>query len=161
MSDPPKKRVSLPIHPTSEGKKKTLLEEAELGDDGESTRGPWSWVLLGVMAIFVVLVPLGMLMMAVLRRVYAELDAPPLASLVVASILAIAIASLAGGWLVGRFGPRVTGSFGAATGALAGVVLWALSRLLLGAIVLLLTTPIAAFGAHLGRKQRRNPSRIG
>ena len=156
MDDPPKKRVSLPIHPSDPGAgNQTLLDRAELGDDAEVTRGPWSWVLLGVMAIFVVLVPLAMLVMALLRRVYASSEAPPIAPLVAGSVAAIAIACLSGGFLVGRFGPRMTAPLGAATGALAGVVLWALSRTLLGGIVVVLTTPLSALGAHLGRKQRR------
>ncbi|MEO7091870.1 MAG: hypothetical protein ABI175_01385 [Polyangiales bacterium] len=161
MADlPPKKRVSLPV--VGDGaRERTLLERAELGDDGDGTRGPWAWVLLGVMAVFVVLVPLGMVMMAVLRRVYADLDAPPIASLVAASIAAIALSSVAGGWLVGRFGPRMTPMLGAATGTLTGVVLWGLSRMWVGVVVLLLTAPFAALGARVGRKQRRGNGKPG
>ena len=156
MTDPPKKRVSLPVV-TSQGRdagKKTLLDQAELGDD-ETTRGPWSWVILGAMAIFVALVPLSMLVMAILRRVYASTESPPVAPLVAASVAAIALSCFAGGFLVGRFGPRMTATLGAATGALSGVVLWALSRAALGGLVLLVATPFAALGAHLGRKRRR------
>lgn len=154
-----KKRVSLPV--VGEGAKKTLLDQAELGDDagGAEGRGPWSWVLLGAMAIFVVLVPLAMVTMAVLRRVAPQDDAVAIGPLVVASVFAVGIASFAGGWLVGRFGPRMTARFGAAAGALAGVVLWALSKTWIGVVVLAVTTPLAALGAHLGRRQRAPKSK--
>jgi hypothetical protein len=149
---PEKKRVSLPV--VGDGAKKTLLEQAELGDDAEGSRGSWSWVLLGAMAIFVVLVPLAMLVMAALRRAFEGRESPPVAPLVIASVAAIALSSFAGGWLVGRFGPRMTARLGAATGALSGIVLWGLSKTWIGGIVLVVTTPFAALGAHLGRRQR-------
>jgi hypothetical protein len=153
MADPPKKRVSLPV--VGEGSKKTLLDQAELGDDEAGTRGVWSWVFLGVMAVFVVLVPLAMLAMAVLKRAYATSDSPPVAPLVVVSIAAIGSSCFLGGWLVGRFGPRMTARLGAATGVLTGLVLWALTRTLLGGVIVVVTAPFTALGAHVGRRGRR------
>src|SRR5258708_2570148 len=102
QGDGEKRRVSLKV--VSDGPK-TLLERAELGDGAPSERSPWAWVLLGAFANFAVLVPLAMLTMALLKGIYSRSTDRPV-WLVVLAIVCLCISSVAGGWLVGRFGGR-------------------------------------------------------
>ncbi len=155
----PRKKVSLPV--VGAGAKKTFLEQAELGDEEAGTRSPAAWVLLGAMATFVVLVPEAMLATWALTAIYrrgAEASAGtnelPFLPFVLVSIASVVLASLAGGALIGRFGPKITVRMGALVGALVGVVLWALSRTVLGVVVLPVTLSMAALGVVLGRRGR-------
>lgn len=153
----PKKRVSLPVVGDGAGGK-TLLQQAQLGDDLATERSDTAWIGLGVLAIFVVLIPLAMLAMAALKWIYgaSPLDgAGAVGALVVISILTVAISSTLGAFIVGRFGPRIGGAHGAILGALAGALMWGISRAWLGVVILVVTVPAAALGARLGRRARR------
>jgi len=130
-----KKRVSLPV----------LRETPE----GEEERPASSWVVLGAAAIVLILVPL----MGVASTIAEKFQAKT-APMVVAAIACMSIASLAGGWLAGRFGRGFLPRHGAAAGAIAGAVLWAMSRTPFGFVLLAVTTPVAALGARLGRRAR-------
>ena len=131
-----KKRVSLPV-----------VRDAP---DEEEERPASSWVLLGAVAIVLILVP----MMGAAATIAEKFQARTV-STVVAAIVCLTIASLAGGWLAGRFGRGVAPKHGAAAGTIAGLVLWAMSRTAFGFVLLAITTPIAALGARMGRRARR------
>jgi hypothetical protein len=130
-----KKRVSLPV-----------VRDAP---DDDEERPASSWVLLGAAAIVLFLVP----MMGAAATIAEKFQAKTMAT-VVAAIACLALASIAGGWLAGRFGRGVLPRHGAAAGAIAGVVLWAMSRTAFGFALLAVTVPVAALGARLGRRAR-------
>ena len=123
-------------------------------DDGDE-RSPAAWVALGVMAIFVVVVPLAMLVFAALRALpFSPSAGAGLALTVILSALTPAISSAAGGWLVGRFGPDDRGRVAALAGLGAGLVMWALSRTPMGFVIVLVTTPAAWMVGRIGARGR-------
>ena len=130
-----KKRVSLPV----------VREPA----DAEEERPASSWVIFGAVAIVLFLVPL----MGVASTIAEKFQAKTI-STVIAAVVCLAISSIAGGWLAGRFGRGVLPRHGAAAGAIAGVVLWAMSRTPFGFVLLAVTVPVTALGARLGRRAR-------
>lgn len=124
-------------------------------DPGElpEERSPAAWVMLGVLAVFTVLVPLAMIVMAIAK------GAPSPGFFVVASVLCVGLSAYAGGYLVGRFGNA--GPFGGAvSGALAGLLMWALSRAALGVVIVPLTAAFAHFGARAGKNGRKPGDKI-
>ncbi len=111
-------------------------------------RSPVAWMMLGVFAVFVVLVPLAMLAMALSKGSTSP------AFLVVLSVVCVGVSAFAGGYLVGRFGNAGPWG-GAVSGVLAGLVMWALSRVALGGVIVPLTAAFAHFGARAGRNGRK------
>ncbi|WP_437673674.1 hypothetical protein [Sorangium sp. So ce131] len=101
------------------------------GEDEGEDRPPWQWIALGAAAIFLVWLPLaGLANTLLLRALEPTGDAatPPSARLVtlgLINVLAFAIAGLAGGYLVGRFGGRAGRREAAASGAAVAATAWA------------------------------------
>jgi tRNA-(ms[2]io[6]A)-hydroxylase len=102
----------------------------EEGDDEE--RPPWHWAGLGTVAIFIAWLPLAALVTALLRRAleHAEAGGAPRsiqAAMVALHAVAFALAGLAGGYLVGRYGGRAGVREAIASGLIAAAVAWALA----------------------------------
>src|SRR5579863_8217663 len=81
------------------------------GDDEATARAPWQWVGFGSLAIFVVWLPLAAVAAAVASRMSGRVaagvvEASPAAVLafVGMSALALALATIVGGFVVGRWG---------------------------------------------------------
>src|SRR5690242_20606376 len=104
----------------AEEKKRVSLPVVRDAPEGEEERPASSWVLLGAAAIVFILVPL----MGIGAKI-AEKFPSKMISTVIAAAVCIALASLAGGWLAGRFGRGVLPRHGAGAGAIAGLALWA------------------------------------
>jgi hypothetical protein len=134
------------------------------GGDDDFARPAWQWVGFGTLAIVVVWLPLAAiaLSLAVRWTAASETGASPSAPLILAGLSAfgLAIAALAGGFLVGRWGPR---GFAVRSGAAAGmaaalgaaVASWIafgfMPAALLGVAIAL---PSGAAGASLGARTR-------
>lgn len=152
----PRKKVSLPVV-SSGDRPRRAIDDVELGE-GTATRSGASWVVLGALSTFAILVPLAMVAVAIAR------GADTIVPLAVLSITAFVVASFAGGFVIGRFGPGTGPREGAWSGALAGIVMALLAARGLGRaawiafVVLLVTIPASAFGAARGRSSR-GPSR--
>jgi hypothetical protein len=129
-----------------------LLPSAE--DADAASRPAWQWVAFGALAIFVALVPLSAL---------AALAGPALGP--IASALGLALAALAGGFLVGRWGPTGVGVREAALAGLSAATLavglsWATmpltvaERIVAAACVAAISTAAAAAGGKVGLRLR-------
>lgn len=121
-------------------------------------RPPWQWVGFGALAIFVVWVPLAYLTGIVAAR-FESLAASRLATLGVAAS-GLAVAALAGGFLVGRWGGKDVGVREAAlAGFAAALIATALSLGAPGAwagavVTVVVAVPSAALGGRVGLRRR-------
>jgi hypothetical protein len=131
------------------------------GADADPVRPPWQWVGFGALAIFVVWVPLAWLSSLAAIRLGQLAQGPALAVYVfLASSAGLAIAALAGGYLVGRWG---TAGVGVREAALAGLAAALVATLLAwgsgvsaGALATVaIAVPPAALGGSLGLRRRR------
>ena len=155
-------------------------------DEDDEARPPWHWIGFGTVAIFAAWLPLAYLAGAIVRRAvepyvgaaasaedyaarYAALSAGDRAR--VAAIqwlphaLAFAIATFAGGFLVGRFGkgtrPREAAASGAATSVIAltiaagGGIGSIGAGVVMIAVVVLLAVGFAAWGGRVGVARRK------
>jgi hypothetical protein len=140
-----------------------LLKETDgAGGAGDATRAPWQWVGFGALAIVAVWVPLSWLSLLAAVRLG---DAPRAAAIAIAArvvVLAagLAVAALAGGYLLGRWG---TAGVGTREGALAGLVAalaatalaWGTGGASVGSLAtVVIAVPSAALGARLGLRRR-------
>jgi peptidoglycan/LPS O-acetylase OafA/YrhL len=134
------------------------------GDDGEARR-PWQWVGFGAAAAFVTWLPLTALAWAVAQRWGAagqgeEGLALAAAKLVATFAVALAIGSLAGGFVVGRWGPQQVGVREAAfAGLAAAIAAIAVAGASFGfspgyVLVVVVAVPFAAIGGWRGRRRR-------
>jgi putative Mn2+ efflux pump MntP len=123
--------------------------------DAGPPRARWQWVGFGVLAIFVVWLPLE-----------AAASATSAGSLPVFALLSIgvlAVASFAGGFMVGRWGgPDVGPRDAALSGLVAAVVAIALSWVSSGIVVeallvIVASVPMAAWGGNMGKRARHAP----
>ncbi len=143
-----KRRLPVLKEPTAEG-----------GDDETPVRPPWQWIGFGALAIFVVWLPLAFAAAWVAARLNATGGAPIGAVVVLAA--GLAVASLAGGFLVGRWGAAGVGVREAALAGLAASLI--ASGLAFGApgaawgalATVLVAVPFAALGGKLGLGRRR------
>jgi hypothetical protein len=139
------------------------------GEAEEPVRSAWQWVGFGALAIFTAWVPLLAIAVALASQTLARASDP--AALGRAALLAnglylagLSLGALAGGYLVGRWGPADVGvRQGAAAGASAAVLLglgsWLSSGPSLGLLVVAILTPaVAALGGRLGLRGRGDPS---
>jgi hypothetical protein len=128
------------------------------GDDDATARPPWQWVGFGALAIFVVWLPLAFLAAWVASRMNAS-GASPVAAVVVLAA-GLAVAALAGGFLVGRWGATGVGVREAALAGLASAII--ASALAFGApgslwgalATVVVAVPFAALGGKLGLGRR-------
>jgi peptidoglycan/LPS O-acetylase OafA/YrhL len=138
------------------------------GSPDEPPRPPWQWVGLGAGAIFAVWLPLSVLVGALAGRLLAhavdeEAQRRAAIALSVGYAFELAGGALAGGYLVGRWGPRNVGVREAMLSGLLAAGVGALAVMLspgpsFGAPLLAVIAPAAAgLGAKLGLRGRPNP----
>ena len=173
MTEPAPKR-RLPIVSSSGGNRSS-------GDDETQDRPPWHWSGIGTAAIFLVWLPLTMIAGYAGSRFIARLgvgEEPSVAAdagvrlqlqIVIATIniVALGIASFAGGFLVGRFGGKAGRKEAAVAGFFAAAVAWALAAsqsvgssavafdwALILATIAPFSAAVAYFGGRYGLRRR-------
>lgn len=141
-------------------KRRLPVLKAPGGDDADApSRAPWQWVAFGALAIFVAWLPLAFLATWGASSLHGS-GASPVTSVVVLAV-GLALAALAGGFLVGRWGAAGVGVREAALSGLASAVV--ASALAFGApgaawgavVTVLVAVPFAALGGALGLRRRR------
>lgn len=163
--------MSAPETKGPDGKRRLpLLPKVDDAPEGDEERPPWHWVAIGMAAIFVAWLPLAFVANAALSRLHggAEIDQVPRstqASMVGLNLLAFALASFAGGLLVGRFGGKAgvkeatLGGLATATAAWMIGIWGAQAGPLVGALLLALLVAVSAgsarFGGALGVRGRK------
>lgn len=128
------------------------------GGDEATARPPWQWVGFGALAIFVVWLPLAFLASWIASRMNAS-GASQVGAVVVLAA-GLALAALAGGFLVGRWGASGVGVREAALAGLASAII--ASALAFGApgalwgalATVVVAVPFAAVGGKLGLRRR-------
>ena len=128
------------------------------GDDEATARPPWQWVGFGALAIFVVWLPLAFFAAWIASRLN-ESGASPVGPVAVLAA-GLAVAALAGGFLVGRWGAAGVGVREAALAGLAAAII--ASALAFGApgslwgalATVVVAVPFAALGGKLGLGRR-------
>jgi hypothetical protein len=128
------------------------------GDDEATARPPWQWVGFGALAIFVVWLPLAFFAAYFASRLDAA-GASPVGPVAVLAA-GLAVAALAGGFLVGRWGAAGVGVREAALAGLAAAII--ASALAFGApgslwgalATVVVAVPFAALGGKLGLGRR-------
>lgn len=135
-------------------------------DPDEPPRPAWQWVGFGALAIFAVWVPLsviaGAVAASVLARAHGEV-ALARAALLASSVYAVELAAgaLAGGYLVGKWGPPNVGMrhamlAGLTAAAALAATTWVSSGPTPGLLLVGLMAPLmAGVGARLGLRGRR------
>jgi hypothetical protein len=138
-----------------------VLQEPPADDPDTPPRPPWQWVGFGALGIVVVWLPLAWLAALLVLHI-GGVEAPPWLGVLLFGA-SLVLASLAGGYLVGRWGTRGVGIREAALAGLSAAVAAAavgsggLSVGLRAAIFAAAVTtavPPAAFGGRLGMKRR-------
>lgn len=174
--------------PSSSGKRRLPVVQSPRapsggGDDADdASRPPWHWVGFGVVIIFAAWLPLAYVSGAVQARMFAsrfgegasrdqiELALAAMTSAERASltltqaipgVLALALASFAGGVVVGRFGLGTGVRETARAGALVAIIAMALSlreaslaSLVSALVLLLVATGFAAWGGRVGASSK-------
>jgi MFS family permease len=138
--------------------------------DGEQSlpRPPWHWTAIGVLAIYLVWLPLaGLINSFVLNTFFEGMDsttiglAPLKARIILIGLNAAAfvLSSFAGGFMVGRFGKEAGLREATLSGIVAATIAWALAfvpspfpALLVWALLLLCMLILGALGAYGGAK---------
>lgn len=139
-------------------KRRLPVLKAQVDEDDAEPRPPWQWVGFGTLGIFVVWVPLAYATGLVSGRIEV-LAASRVAGLFVASS-GLAVAALAGGFLVGRWGGKDVGVREAAlAGFAASLIATGLSLGAPGAwagavVTVVVAVPFAALGGRLGLRRR-------
>jgi hypothetical protein len=129
------------------------------GVDDAPSRAPWQWVAFGALAIFVTWLPLAFLATWGAARLHGS-GASPAASVVILAV-GLALAALAGGFLVGRWGSadvgvREAALSGLATAAVASALAFGAPGAAWGTVMtVLLAVPFAALGGRIGLRRRR------
>jgi hypothetical protein len=141
-----------------------LIKTLAGADDDAPARPPWQWVGFGTVAIFVVWLPLAFGAAVVASRLGGMATAP-VASIALL-VVGLAIAALAGGFVVGRWG---TAGVGVRESALAGLAAALLATGLslgspgspgaVGAVAesvptVVVAVSFAALGGWLGQRRR-------
>jgi tRNA-(ms[2]io[6]A)-hydroxylase len=156
----------------TDNKRRLPVVQPKVEDEGEPRPG-WHWVGFGAVAIFVAWLPLAWVAEAIGRRLLAsklpggeaalsELSRSErlsvLAMIALPQALALAIASVGGGFLVTRFGRETKARDAAFAGACVGLLALGLTFASAGFsfaafIVPLLATAFAALGGRLGLRR--------
>jgi len=129
------------------------------GDDEAPERPPWQWVGFGAVAIFAVWLPLAFLAALAATRL-GGVEASLVLALTV-SMSSLALAAVAGGFLVGRWGTagvgvREAALAGLSAGLIAAVLAWGGPGAGAGGLVtVVVAVPFAALGGWLGLRRRR------
>ena len=128
-------------------------------DADAPSRAPWQWVAFGALAIFVAWLPLAFVATWAASSLHRS-GASPVAPVGVLAV-GLALAALAGGFLVGRWGAAGVGVREAALSGLASAIV--ASALAFGApgaawgaaMTVLVAVPFSALGGALGLRRRR------
>jgi hypothetical protein len=134
-----------------------LKDVGQPGDDGDPVRAPWQWVSFGALAVFVVWLPLAALTTGALAATGALAQAPTARAALFGA--GLVVASLAGGFLVGRWGTRTVGVREAALSGLvaalaAAALAWSATGAAGGAVTIAIAVPSATLGGRWGVKWR-------
>jgi MFS family permease len=184
MTEPAPKR-RLPILSSSGGGGGPSGSGSGAGPDEEQDRPAWHWSGIGVVAIFLAWLPLAMLAgFLIVLLAAGEVDDPQRSGGAGASIflvilmvglplLTFAIASFAGGFMVGRFGGRAGKKEATVAGFTAAAVAWAMAAAqpftdpgpgaLVWSIILVLLAAVGMSAAYVGGRSglRRRPRGLG
>jgi hypothetical protein len=144
-----------------EPKRRLPLLKSSTDEQEQPDRSPWQWVGFGALAIFVVWLPLAWLTTLAGVRL-AEIAQGPAISLarLLVSAAGLAVAALAGGYLVGRWGTAGVGMREAALAGLAAALIalalaWGSGISLGSLIAVAIAVPAAGLGGRLGLRRRR------
>ncbi|HEY1696768.1 MAG TPA: hypothetical protein VGG39_31625 [Polyangiaceae bacterium] len=135
-----------------------VLKTASPEEEEAANRPPWQWIGFGAVGIFAAWLPLAYVAGLAAARIGLEGGARPVAVGVMAASLAVA--SMAGGFLVGRWGAHGVGVREAALAGLAaaliaaGLSLGAPGALVGAAVCVIVAVPFAAIGGRLGLRRR-------
>lgn len=171
--------------PAPSGKKDGGDDDAPEDDLTIEARPPWHWVGFGTVAIFAAWLPLAYAAQAAVARVLANrfgaaataqeigtaLGTMPagerarlMALLAVPNVLALGLASFAGGYLVGRFGSGTGTREAASAGAMTALVALGLSfgaggaggmaAVVTSIVTVLISVGFAAWGGRTGLRKR-------
>ena len=127
-------------------------------EETDDPRPPWQWLGFGALGIFVVWLPLAWATTVLVTRL-GGLDEAPVGRMLLFG-LSLALASLAGGYLVGRWGTQGVGVREAALAGLAAAIIatalaWGAVGFSLGALLtVVFAVPAAALGGRVGLKKR-------
>jgi tRNA-(ms[2]io[6]A)-hydroxylase len=129
---------------------------AEPIDDAQA-RPAWQWVVFGALAVFVVWLPLAAVTTGWLLGTGALGAQPVVRAALFAS--GLAVAGLAGGYLVGRWGTggvgtREAGLAGLVAAAAAAAMAWSAAGLAGALVTSVIAVPCAALGGWLGVGRR-------
>lgn len=179
MSDPSSKR-KLPLvggsppsgsasSDAAKPKKRLPVLQSEGDDDEAQDRPPWHWSAIGMIATFLAWLPLASIANTLVARMLRSVDPAEDAALAAAApvkvraimiglnALCFALAALAGGYLVGRFGGRAGRKEATVSGLLAAVLAWGIAvaqaqvvELLVWGLLLIAVSAIGAGAAYLG-----------
>jgi tRNA-(ms[2]io[6]A)-hydroxylase len=164
-------------------------EGAGPDDDAIEARPPWHWVGFGTVAIFAAWLPLAYVAQAVVARVLAQYfgdtataqsvsvslammpagaRARLMATLALPNILALGLATFAGGYLVGRFGTGVGAREAASAGAMTALVALVLSlgggaaggmtAVVTALVTVFIAVGFAGWGGRVGLRKRTPPA---
>jgi hypothetical protein len=142
------------------------------GEDAEAAaRPPWQWVLIGSGLLVTIWTPSVAVVLAIARKIAAGVaqgaaPGPGLAAVLVG--VTFALAALAAGYLVARFGVRTRPRHAVFSGLLAAAEIWLLALLggafstaWVGVSALLMLSALAAgfcaLGPLLARRKKRSP----
>jgi len=142
-----------------------LLKSEGDGQEPDEARPPWQWVGFGTVMTFIAWLPLAYLGTAIVvpSGGAAGAETHPedarLVRVLVATLLPLALATLAGGFLVGRFGKPAGVREAVLAGALTGLVAVVLTALSgpfspLFVLVIAIATGFAGIGGVVGVRQR-------
>ncbi len=129
-------------------------------DGGDPVRAPWQWVGFGALAVFAVWVPLAALTTGAVAAAGGLAQAPAATAALFAA--GLALASLAGGFLVGRWGARTVGIREAALAGLvaalaAAALAWSSTGVAGAVVTIVIAVPSSALGGGWGLKRRTSP----
>jgi tRNA-(ms[2]io[6]A)-hydroxylase len=147
-------------------------EESPPQDDEE--RPPWHWAGFGVVAIFAAWVPLSYIGGAISNRLIAGVTpeqmqnasdserAKLMLMIALPTLLALALASFGGGYIVGRFGTGPGPRIGMVSGGVVAIIAVVLARTIMTPTVLAISLVVvgavaigfAGLGGKLGMKRR-------
>jgi hypothetical protein len=131
------------------------------GDARDPPRALWQWVGFGALAIIAVWVPLAWLSLLAAVRVGQTAHPGSIAAPVLILAGGLAVAALAGGYLLGRWGTAGVGTreaaLAATVAALAATALaWGTGGASFASLAtVVIAVPPAALGARLGLRRRR------
>ena len=151
-----------------------LNQSPEESPPDDEARPPWHWAGFGVVAIFAAWVPLSYLGGAISNRLIAGVTpeqmqnasdserAKLMLMIALPTLVALALASLGGGYIVGRFGTGPGQRIGMVSGGVVAIIAVVLARTIMTPTVLAISLVVvgavaigfAGLGGRVGMKRR-------